>query len=165
MNIISAKEYAEEGPGKVDPELQGLEKPIEHPDITPRSEVLKDDPLLRIAGLDVEAGLYYAAKSRDLYVTILGAFATNNATAVAKTRAALSAQDFATARRGMHSLKGTAGTIGAKELQKVAKAAEQAMAGNQIEEAREALRIVEEHIEPLLRQIHQEFPPTEEELS
>ena len=84
---------------------------------------------------------------------ILKAFVANNLNSVAKIREALSANDVATAGRIAHSLKGTAGTIGATPLQKAARAAESALENKQPDAIFEEIQSIQELLEPLLREI------------
>ena len=124
------------------------------PLITKGVENEMPDPLSRIEGLDLDVGLYLAAHNRELYEMILKSFVANNRTSVAKIRQALSANDVATASRIVHSLKGTAGTIGAVSLQKAAKAAESSIGNKQPEVAFEEIQSIQDLIEPLLRELH-----------
>lgn len=161
MHRILQKERHHDGHRRSADELQEHLKPVHDPDLPTKPATLKADPLAHIKGLDLDEGMYYAANDRQLYEIILKTFAANNANCVVKIRAALATEDFETARRVAHSLKGTAGTIGAKELQKAAKAAESAMDGNHEKEAQEVLQTVEERLDPLLRQIRLELATKE----
>ncbi len=121
----------------------------------PALDAVPDIHGLQIDGLDVQAGLRRMAGRHELYKTVLKSFAENHAESVIKMKAALVAGDERTAKRLAHSLKGVAGTIEAAPLQKAAAAAEKAIAAQQHERALEELRIMEELLDPLIRQIRQ----------
>jgi CheY-like chemotaxis protein/HPt (histidine-containing phosphotransfer) domain-containing protein len=81
----------------------------------------------QVPGLDTELGLKLLAGKQALYVSVLGRFAAGQRDAVQRARQALSAGDAAGAQRTLHSLKGSAGNIGAVPLQHLAAEAEEAL--------------------------------------
>lgn len=82
---------------------------------------------LHIAGLDARLGLGRTAGKLALYRRLLQKFVTLEAAAIGQVRAALAAGDAVTAERAAHTLKSTAGSIGASALQAQAAALEQAL--------------------------------------
>jgi two-component system, sensor histidine kinase and response regulator len=72
--------------------------------------------LSEIAGLDVADGLNRVAGNRKLYRSLLGQFVEQQADTVSAVRASLAREDFASAERLIHTLKGVAGNLGAKAL-------------------------------------------------
>jgi two-component system sensor histidine kinase/response regulator len=72
--------------------------------------------LAEIAGLDVADGLNRVAGNRKLYRSLLGQFVEQQADTVAAVRASLAREDFASAERLMHTLRGVSGNLGAKTL-------------------------------------------------
>jgi two-component system sensor histidine kinase/response regulator len=72
--------------------------------------------LSEIAGLDVADGLNRVAGNRKLYRSLLGQFVEQQADAVSAIRASLARNDFASAERLIHTLKGVSGNLGAKVL-------------------------------------------------
>jgi len=88
------------------------------------------DALQRIDGLDVKAGLRRVLDKRPAYESLLRKFVAGQAVAVQTARAALAAHQPDNAQRAMHTLKGTAATIGAGPLAELARAAEQAIGQN-----------------------------------
>ena len=80
-----------------------------------------------IEGLDTAAGLRRVLDKRPAYESLLRKFVDGQAGAVLATRAALVAWQHDEALRAMHTLKGTAGTIGAAPLAKLAAAVEEAI--------------------------------------
>ena len=80
-----------------------------------------------IAGLDVGLGLARAAGKTELYCRLLQKFVALEAQAIGQVRAALAAGDALAAERAAHTLKSTAGSIGATALQAQAAALEQAL--------------------------------------
>ncbi|CAN7413919.1 response regulator [Acidovorax sp. LjRoot74] len=85
------------------------------------------DPLRSIKGLDMAAGLRRVLDKRPAYESLLRKFVAGQAGAVQATRAALAAGQHDDAQRAMHTLKGTAGTIGAAPLAALAAAVEEAI--------------------------------------
>ncbi len=72
---------------------------------------------LTIDGLDVRSGLARTMGRSALYLSLLRKFPANQGDAVVALRAALEKDDWTTAERIAHTLKGVAGTIGAGILQ------------------------------------------------
>ncbi len=87
-----------------------------------------DDVLCRIAGLDPAAGLRRVLQRRSTYDGLLRRFVDGQAQTLTAARTALAAADRALAHRLLHTLKGTAATIGADALAQAAQAAETALA-------------------------------------
>jgi HPt (histidine-containing phosphotransfer) domain-containing protein len=73
-----------------------------------------------IAGLDVADGLNRVAGNMKLYRSLLGQFVDQQADTVSAVRASLARDDFASAERLIHTLKGVAGNLGAKALSALA---------------------------------------------
>ncbi|HVR50338.1 MAG TPA: response regulator, partial [Pseudorhodoferax sp.] len=86
------------------------------------------DALAGIAGLDVAAGLRRVLQRRATYEGLLRRFVDGQGAAVATARAALAEGRHGDALRLVHTLKGTAATIGATELAQAAQDAETALA-------------------------------------
>jgi two-component system, sensor histidine kinase and response regulator len=80
-----------------------------------------------IDGLDVELGLRRVIGKHHLYISMLRKFVAGQKNAAANICAALDDNDAATAERLAHTLKGTAGNIGASQLQSEAGALEAAI--------------------------------------
>ncbi|OGB72616.1 MAG: hypothetical protein A2486_09500 [Burkholderiales bacterium RIFOXYC12_FULL_65_23] len=80
-----------------------------------------------IAGLDTGLGLARTAGKTALYRRLLEKFVAVERDAIDQVRAALDASDAVAAERAAHTLKGTAGSIGATALQDKAAALEQAL--------------------------------------
>ncbi len=75
-----------------------------------------DSAPLEIPGIDTQTALNRTGGNRQRYVSLLRKFADSQVGAVGKIRAALNAQDSATAQRIAHSLKGAAANLGANAL-------------------------------------------------
>jgi signal transduction histidine kinase/DNA-binding response OmpR family regulator/HPt (histidine-containing phosphotransfer) domain-containing protein len=86
-----------------------------------------DSASLEIPGIDTQTALKRTGGNRQRYVSLLRKFADSQAGAVGEIRAALNAQDTATAQRIAHSLKGAAGNLGANALATAAGSAEVAI--------------------------------------
>jgi two-component system, sensor histidine kinase and response regulator len=82
----------------------------------PAERVLHSPALTEIAGLDVADGLNRVVGNMKLYRSLLGQFADQQADTVSAVRASLAREDFASAERLMHTLKGVSGNLGAKVL-------------------------------------------------
>ena len=80
-----------------------------------------------IANLDTAAGLRRVLHKQDVYEDLLRKFVAGQADAVARARSALAAGRRTEAERAMHTLKGTAATIGAGPLAQLAGQAEMAL--------------------------------------
>ncbi|MDR6153355.1 two-component system sensor histidine kinase/response regulator [Acidovorax delafieldii] len=116
---------------RLNAELQGqpandADKPQAPPHTAPAPSA--DDALRHIPGLDVTAGLRRVLDKRPAYEGLLRKFVAGQAQAVQATRTALAAGLHDEAQRAMHTLKGTAGTIGATALAALAQRAEEAIA-------------------------------------
>ncbi len=73
-----------------------------------------------IYGLDSRLGLQVAAGKVSLYIKMLKTFSHDQINAVSDIKRALDIKDYLTAQRVAHTLKGTCGSIGAIEIQKIA---------------------------------------------
>ncbi len=100
-----------------------------------------DDPLARVPGLDSAAGLRRVLQRRSTYLDLLRRFVEGQARAVDEARAELAHGRRGDARRRMHTLKGTAATIGATALAQRADAAEQALADPMADAIRDEQRL------------------------
>ena len=83
------------------------------------------DALRAISGLDVNSGLNRALNQFHLYENLLRRFLKGPAAAVQTARQHLDLGETADAERAMHSLKGTASTIGAADIATLAGTVEQ----------------------------------------
>ena len=86
------------------------------------------DPLLSIPGLDAGAGLRRVLNRRSSYENLLRKFVAGQSGAVRQARDQLALQRREDAQRTLHTLKGTAATIGAAALARLAEAGERAIA-------------------------------------
>ncbi len=98
-----------------------------------------DDPLARIPGLNMASGLRRVLHRRPAYENMLGKFVSGQSDAVQRTRAALASGRRDEAGRAMHTLKGTAATIGAESLAALAGDAESAIAAGSADDRIDAL--------------------------
>ncbi len=86
---------------------------------------------LVIPGIDVVTALKRTGGNSKRYESLLQRFAASQSHALNEIRAALAANDSATAQRVAHSLKGASANLGANALAEVAAAAEAAIDANQ----------------------------------
>ncbi|MDT8990701.1 response regulator [Curvibacter sp. APW13] len=107
---------------------------------------------LSSAGVDVRFGLKTALNKKALYLRMLRKFRDGQHDFSAKFARARQDTDAAAAQRCAHTLRGTAGTIGAKPLQEAAEQLElactQAASGGQVDEL---LQKVLRALEPVMR--------------
>jgi len=92
--------------------------------------VAQSDSLV-ISGIATGDGLRRAGGNRKRYESLLSLFAASQANSVLAIRAALAANDSATAQRLAHSLKGASANLGATALAESAAQAEAAIQSNQ----------------------------------
>ncbi len=77
-----------------------------------------------IEGLDVELGLQRVIGKKSLYMNMLRKYVTNQVNISNEIRTALTANDYPTAERIIHSAKSVSGNIGATNLEMMAKTIE-----------------------------------------
>jgi two-component system sensor histidine kinase/response regulator len=91
-----------------------------------------------VDGLDSADGLRRVGGNARLYVKLLRQFVSQHADAIGEIRAALAANDAGSATRLAHTLKGVAGTLGARDVQDAAAAAETLLRGGSAADATSA---------------------------
>jgi len=110
--------------------LQWLPVAAERPVLSPGASVLPsvaDTVFPAIAGVDVQAGLRRVLNKRAAYEALLRKFIQGQADAVEQARRLLGEGRLDDAIRALHTLKGTAATIGAESLASQADALEEAL--------------------------------------
>ena len=90
--------------------------PAVQPTASPAPLAVPADALSALPGIDVEAGLRHTQHNRALYHRMLQKFAAGHANFETGFTAALEHGDLALATRMAHTLRGTAGTIGANAV-------------------------------------------------
>ncbi|MDY6972145.1 MAG: response regulator [Thermodesulfobacteriota bacterium] len=98
------------------------------------NNAIEGDLPTSLPGIDVEEALGRLGGNRELLMKILGELAADYASFVQDLREALERGDTDLARRQAHTLKGIAGNISAKELQRVALETEMAFKEGTIED-------------------------------
>ena len=112
-----------------------------------------------IDGVDARLGLQVAAGKVSLYIKMLKTFSTDQINAVSDIKGALDLSDFLTAQRVAHTLKGTCGSIGATQLQKIAGNIEdQCKDKIKIEEIIKNLEIVQPQLTLIIDSIKKALP-------
>jgi PAS domain S-box-containing protein len=116
-----------------------------------------------IEGLDVAAGLHHVVGKKSLYLSILRKFIAGQKSAAVEIAKALEGNDWDTAERLAHTLKGVSGTIGAATLQHLAEKLESAI------KAREPRKAVDDRLdelkmplETLIAQLELQLPEEQE---
>ena len=112
-----------------------------------------------IDGVDARLGLQVAAGKVSLYIKMLKTFSTDQINAVSDINGALDLNDYLTAQRVAHTLKGTCGSIGATQLQKIAGNIEdQCKDKIKIEEIIKNLEIVQPQLTLIIDSIKKALP-------
>ena len=83
-----------------------------------------------VDGLNTADGLQRVGGNRKLYLKLLRQFVDDESDAAVRIRERLAAGDHATAERMAHTIKGVAGSLGARELQATAGDLERAVREN-----------------------------------
>jgi two-component system sensor histidine kinase/response regulator len=81
-------------------------------------------------GLDIPAALKRLAGNKKLFYRLLGDFVKTNSSISAQIRDTIKKQDFGKARMFVHTLKGTAGNLGATQVHSISVALEEAIKRN-----------------------------------
>ncbi len=119
-----------------------------------------EQALHQVEGLDVTSGLRRVLGKPAAYEGLLRKFVSGQAHAVTEARAALAEGRHDDAVRAMHTLKGTAGTIGAAELAALAADAEQALARHAPPEVlAPLLHSAQDACQALVAALQQALPP------
>jgi signal transduction histidine kinase/DNA-binding response OmpR family regulator len=118
-----------------------------------------DSAPLEIPGIDTQSALKRTGGNRQRYVSLLRRFADSQVDAVGQIRAALQAQDSATAQRIAHSLKGAAANLGANALATAAGSAEVAITTQS--EVEPALGELERTLFAAVSAMQRTLPPAE----
>ena len=112
------------------------------------------DPLPVLAGIDTVAGLSRTMGDAALYRRLLRKFRVSQGGFDEAFRGAIAVGDAEAATRAAHTLKGTAGNIGARDLQAAAGALEQACArGEEVGRIEALLQTVLDALSPVLRSV------------
>jgi HPt (histidine-containing phosphotransfer) domain-containing protein len=121
--------------------------------VSPVSQV--EPQLLSVAGLDTEAGLRRSAGKPELYRKMLTSFVNEFASFGSDLSSMLKQESWSDAERHAHTLKGLAGTIGAAEVQALAKNLEAACKSRQDSTANTALEQLLQILVPLVDALRQ----------
>jgi signal transduction histidine kinase len=112
-----------------------------------------------IAGLDTVTGLHRALGKKPLYLSLLRKFEAGQKSAVAEILKTLEADDWHTAERLAHTLKGVSGNIGACGLQQLAESLETAIREHRPREEVDLLiHKMETPLESLITELQQKLP-------
>jgi two-component system, sensor histidine kinase and response regulator len=136
-----------------------VQAPASIPAGPPPARAAAEPALRAIAGLDVDAGLRRVLGKWPAYEDLLRMFSVGQAEAVQAARAALATGDATSAQRAMHTLRGTAGAIGAADLARRATDAEHLIRRGEPDEAILAsLQSVEQALQPLIAALEAALP-------
>jgi two-component system sensor histidine kinase/response regulator len=143
-----------------------LTKPIEptalYRAIAYWSQTAGSEHKLQIAGINVTQGLRHCADNASLYESLLRRFVASSANTAQELRQAIESQDFASAERAAHTLKGVGANLGATHCSRLSGELEQAL--HQCAPApvlAPLLVALEQHLAALLAAIAQALPVSE----
>jgi two-component system sensor histidine kinase/response regulator len=104
-----------------------------------------------LPGIDLPKALMSVGGNRKLLKKLLGEFVEDHGQDVTTLRSVLAAEDFTTAQRIAHSLKGVGGAIGAVGLQQRAGALEAVLRSGRLTEAAALAQELQNAFDPLLK--------------
>ncbi|MGE5396672.1 MAG: response regulator, partial [Chitinophagales bacterium] len=108
---------------------------------------------LNLKSFDVEAALLRIGGNQNLYVDILKKFAANYGNFTREINELLLSGDIPTVERHMHTLKGVAGNIGAKDLQYIVQVLEAKFKSGEDILKLEAMKVLEEKLTISIQEI------------
>jgi PAS domain S-box-containing protein len=118
-------------------------------------------PLPDIPELSTELGLQRVRGKHDLYVSLLRKFAVQEADFAARLEIVFITDNWEKARRDVHSLKGSSGTLGAFVVEQKAALLEHALReGQQREQLDLLLEGLDGSLQQLIAEINRQLPPT-----
>ena len=106
-----------------------------------------------IEGFDTNRGLQITGNNQDLYRRLLYKFLNYITDFESQFRSAIKQKDWESATRQAHSLKGSAGNLGAKDLHKVAEMLEQACHSKDFNKVHIELTLMLTHIETIIKSL------------
>lgn len=109
------------------------------PESRQKTESKNSQILPQIPGLDLEDGLNRVGHNEDLYKTLLIQFSYNKSDILEKIETAVQHQDMKKAADWLHSLKGVAGNLGAKDISNKAGQLEKKLKDNKLDSDYESL--------------------------
>lgn len=107
-----------------------------------------------IKGLDIEGALKRINNKKTLYLNILNKFAKGNLKIVSEIESVYNSNDYETAKRLIHTLKGVSGNIGADEIHVLSKEVEEYIEAKNDEKAKTGLARLNEKIQELIHAIN-----------
>jgi CheY-like chemotaxis protein/HPt (histidine-containing phosphotransfer) domain-containing protein len=121
-----------------------------------------EQALRAVPGVQVDDALARVRGRWPVYESLLRQFLASQADALATCRAVLDDGRGADAERVLHTLRGTAGTVGASEVARLAGEAERVLvAGSEPATLARALAVVEGALASLMARLGQALPPAE----
>ena len=123
----------------------------------PAEKSVASENLPKIVGLDIRVGLHHTDGKVSLYSQLLRRFARDYSNFGTTIKTLLAAGDWDQAMREAHTLKGLAGSLGAKEVQPRAAALEKAVRIHDVVEAQSQLTSTAEHLATLVVALRAHF--------
>ncbi len=118
---------------------------------------------VELPGIDVAAGIRHVGDDEERFRKVLRSFAADQADSPARIRTASERGEADSARRLAHTLKGLAGTIGARALNEAAQGLEDALKEGRDDAVREQLETVAALLREVLDSISDVEPPQDEQ--
>ena len=109
--------------------------------------------LAGLQGIEVETALQRVGGDEEMLLELLGDFAEQFQTVAAEIRAALAAGDGDRARHLVHTLKGVAGNLSAREVETTAQGLETALKEGHGSEIDELVAAIDQVLQPLLHSV------------
>ena len=123
--------------------------------IIPETKSLAPQPLPELPGVKVAESVRRIGGNVALYYALLEKFRNNQRKVAHEIREALSLDDLSTAERIAHTLRGTAGSLGAVSLQKLAEQLEKNLHKRDLADSETLLSQIENDVEILITNIDQ----------
>ncbi|MDD5285211.1 MAG: ATP-binding protein [Desulfuromonadaceae bacterium] len=139
----------------------------QYPDV-PLSEMPEDSTgdkpeIPGIEGLDIESALNRLSGNRNLYLWLLNSFVDNESNAATVIEEALDAGDTEMAIRHAHTIKASAGSMGADKLEKLAQLVEKSIVqGEPLLSTKATLERFAVELERLTADLKRHLPPTQD---
>ncbi|WP_196594123.1 response regulator [Pectinatus sottacetonis] len=113
---------------------------------------------INISGLDTSVGLKRVLNKRPVYINLLEKFIQGQADIISLTTRQLHSDDYISAERSIHTLKGTAGAIGALSIQKQAGQLEIAIKNNDLPQINKLIPSINNNLSTLIKEINDHLP-------
>ena len=119
----------------------------------PKPSAVSEPGIEQISGIDTESGFKRVMGNRALYYELLARFCDGQKDTACQISEALTKGDLPLAERLAHTLKGVAGTIGAKDVSEAAAAVENAIHNHSLDGIDRLIESLNEYVEKAIGQL------------